>query len=152
MAEIKGIEREMVLRAVVPGLAATVLAFALGFVFADPNEAWSAALGVIVAVANFAAAALALGWAAGVSLPTVQLVVLGGFVVRLGIIIGLMFLLSMTSWFSAAAFGLAVAPATLLLFTYEAVVATRFTRIASAPTKTGSPAVASGRGIGGGRA
>src|SRR5690349_2222490 len=127
MAEIKGIEREMVLRAVVPGLAATVVAFALGYAFAGPAGAWSAALGVIVAVANFAAAALALGWAAGVSLPAVQLVVLGGFVVRLGIIVGLMFALSTTSWFSAAAFGLAVAPATLLLFAYEAVMASRFT-------------------------
>ena len=43
-------------------------------------------------------------------------IVLVGFVVRLGMIVGLMVALSITAWFSATAFGLAVAPATLLLF------------------------------------
>ncbi|HEY1330478.1 MAG TPA: hypothetical protein VGH10_03260 [Actinomycetota bacterium] len=143
MAKIVGVERDMVARAVVPGLAATALAFVFGYVFAGSNEAWSAALGVLVAVANFCAAAVALGWAAGESLPMVQLVVLGGFIVRLGIIIGLMFLLSTMSWFSAAAFGLAVAPATLLLFVYEAIVVSRSTHLVIEP-RDSAPAGRSG--------
>jgi hypothetical protein len=115
----------MVARALLPGAAATALAFILGLVFSDAATAWSAALGVAVALANFAVAAELLAWAAGVSLAMVQLVVLFGFIVRLGIIVGLMFLLSLTTWFSPLAFGLAVAPAWLLLFAYEAVLLTR---------------------------
>ena len=142
----------MVVRAVLPGLAATVVAFVLGLVIAGTDEAWSAALGVLVAVVNFVASALALGWAAGISLPTIQGVVLGGFIVRLGIIVGLMFLLSLTSWFSPVAFGLAVAPATLLLFLYEAVVASRYTRVAAGTPNPGARSVAGEHGAGGSRA
>jgi hypothetical protein len=115
----------MVARALLPGAAATALAFLLGLVFADAGTAWSAALGVAVALANFVAAAELLAWASTVSLAAVQLVVLAGFIVRLGIIVGLMFALSFTDWFSPLAFGLAVAPATLLLFAYEAVLVVR---------------------------
>src|SRR5207248_677518 len=118
-------EREMVARALPPGAAATALAFILGFVFAGGGGAWSAGLGVAVAVANFVASARLLAWAARVSLTAVQLVVLVGFLVRLGLIVGIMVALSLTAWFSKAAFGLAVAPATLLLFAYEAVLVVR---------------------------
>ena len=48
------------------------LAFVLGLVFSDAATAWSAALGVAVALANFAVAAELLAWAAGVSLAMVQ--------------------------------------------------------------------------------
>jgi hypothetical protein len=125
MERTKNPEREMVARALLPGAAAAVLAFVLGLAFADGRTAWSAALGVAVALANFVASAQLLGWAASVSLTAVQLVVLVGFVVRLGMIVGLMVALSITAWFSATAFGLAVAPATLLLFAYEALLLVR---------------------------
>ena len=115
----------MVVRALLPGAAAVVLAFVLGFAFVDGCTVWSAALGVAVALGNFVASAQLLAWAASVSLTAVQLVVLVGFVVRLGIIVGLMFALSAATWFSASAFGLAVAPATLLLFAYEAFLLVR---------------------------
>jgi hypothetical protein len=115
----------MVARALLPGAAAAALAFILGLAIADGGTAWSAALGVAIALGNFVASAQLLAWAGSVSLAAVQLVVLVGFVVRLGIIVGLMFALSMLGWFSAPAFGLAVAPATLLLFAYEALLLVR---------------------------
>jgi len=115
----------MVRRALLPGAAAAVLAFVLGYVFGGPGVAWSAFLGIAVAVANFAAGGWALGWAATVSLATIQLVVLVGFVVRLGIVVGIMALLSLTEWFSAAAFGLAVAPAWLALMIFESALVAR---------------------------
>ena len=99
----------MVARAMLPGAAAVAIAFVLGLAFAGPGVAFSAALGVLVAVANFAASGYLLSWAASISLTAVQLVVLGGFVLRLGAILGLMVALSFTHWFSAPAFGLAVA-------------------------------------------
>ena len=115
----------MVARAMLPGAAAVALAFVLGLAVAGPGVAFSAALGVLVAVGNFAASGYLLAWAASISLTVVQLVVLGGFVLRLGAILGLMVALSFTHWFSAPAFGLAVAPATLLVFVYESVLVLR---------------------------
>lgn len=115
----------MVARAILPGAAAVAIAFVLGLAFAGPGVAFSAALGVLVAVVNFAASGYLLSWAASISLTTVQLVVLGGFVLRLGAILGLMVSLSLTHWFSAPAFGLAVAPATLLVFVFESVLVIR---------------------------
>ena len=115
----------MVRRSLVPGAAAAVLAFVLGYVFGGPGVAWSAFLGIVVAVANFAAGGWALAWASGVSLAAIQLVVLVGFLVRLGIVIGIMALLSLTDWFSPAAFGLAVAPAWLALMVFESTLVAR---------------------------
>jgi hypothetical protein len=96
------------------------LATAVGLSAGGPGVAASAVLGVVVVVANFAAHGLSLAWAAGVSIIAVQVVALGGFVLRLGAIVGLMFLLSSVDWFSPLAFGLAVVPGTLALLAYEA--------------------------------
>jgi hypothetical protein len=52
-------------------------------------------------------------------------VALGGFAIRLGVVVAAMFALDTLSWFSPVAFGLAVVPATLLLLAYEAQLASR---------------------------
>lgn len=115
----------MVRRALVPGAVAAALAFILGYLFAGGDTAASASLGVAVVVVNFAAHGYSLAWAAGISVAVVQVVALAGFAVRLGIIVGLMFLLDGMAWFSALAFGLAVVPATLVLLVYEALLVVR---------------------------
>lgn len=109
----------MVARALWPGLAATALAFVLGYLFASAGVAASAAIGVAVVVANFAANGLSLARAARVSLTVLHAVALIGFVVRLGIIVGMLFALDRLAFFSPLAFGLAVIPATVLLLAYE---------------------------------
>ncbi len=110
----------MVRRGLVPGAAATVLALVAGLVAAGPGVGASAALGVAVVVANFSANGLALAWAAGVSPVAYQAVALGGYLVRIGVILGLLFGLARLSWFSAPAFGFAAIPAAVLLLAYEA--------------------------------
>lgn len=110
----------MVRRAIVPGAAASVLAAVLGGLFGGPGAAVSAAIGITVVLANFAAAGLSIAWASTISIGTVMAVALGGFFVRLGLIVAAMFALNTLSWFSPLAFGLAVAPATFLLLGYEA--------------------------------
>jgi hypothetical protein len=112
-------EKEMVTRAIVPGMVATVVAFVLGYLLGDGNAAWSAAIGVVVVVANFAASGLSLARAARVSLQVLYAVAMIGWVVRLGIIVALMAGLNQLSFFSPLAFGLAVMPATVLLLGYE---------------------------------
>ncbi|HEX6844216.1 MAG TPA: ATP synthase subunit I [Actinomycetota bacterium] len=113
-------ELTMVRRAIVPGVVALMVAAVAGWVLGGPEAAASAAIGIVVVLANFAAAGLSLAWASTVSVGAVMAVALGGFVVRLGVIVAVLFALDTLSWFSPLAFGLAVIPATLLLLGYEA--------------------------------
>lgn len=109
----------MVRRALIPGAAAVAVAFVAGLLVGGQSAAWSAAIGVVLVVANFSAHALSLAWASGVSVTAVQVVALVGFVVRLGTIVGLMFALNTLGWFSPHAFAFAVVPGTLALLAYE---------------------------------
>ncbi len=126
MAEItEQAERELVRRAVMPSAAAVLAALVIGWAVAGPAVGLSAAIGIAIVFANFAAHGLSLAWAARVSIVAVQVVALAGFVVRLGAIVAAMFALNALSWFSPLAFGLAVVPATLTLLIYEARLALR---------------------------
>jgi len=116
-------EREMVRRALLPGAAAVPLAAAVGLWLGGADAAASAAVGIFVVLANFAAHGLSLAWAAGVSVTAVHVVALVGVVVRLGAIVGLLFALDAFAWFSPLAFGLAVVPGTLALLAFEARLA-----------------------------
>ncbi len=110
----------MVRKALLAGGGALPLAYGAGFMAGGPDAALSAALGVAVVVANFAVHGWSLAWAAGVSIPAVQATALGGFVVRMGVIIGLLFGLDRTAFFSPLIFGLTVVASTLALLTFEA--------------------------------
>lgn len=118
-------ERVMVRRALVPSALAVAVAALVGLAASGPNAAASAAIGVAIVSLNFAAHGLSLAWASGMSIAAVHAVALGGFVVRLGVIVAAMFALNTMTWFSPLAFGLAVVPATLLLLVYEARLAIR---------------------------
>lgn len=115
----------MVRRALVPSALAVAVAALVGLAVSGPDAAASAAIGVAIVSLNFAAHGLSLAWASGVSVAAVHAVALGGFVVRLGVIVAAMFALNTMTWFSPLAFGLAVVPATLLLLVYEARLAIR---------------------------
>lgn len=113
----------MVRRALIPGVLAVPVAYGAGLLLGGAHAAISAAIGIVVVVANFAAHGLSLAWAAGVSITAVHVVALVGVVVRLGAVVGLMFVLNAFAWFSPVAFGLAVVPGTLVLLAYEAKLA-----------------------------
>jgi hypothetical protein len=110
----------MVRKALLVGAPGVGVAYAVALALADGDAALSAALGAVVVVANFAAHGLSLAWAAGVSVTAVQAVALGGFVVRLGIIAGLLFALDRLAFFSPLAFGLSAMIGTVILLGYEA--------------------------------
>jgi hypothetical protein len=110
----------MVRRALVPSLIALPVVYVAGLALSGPGAGASAAIGVLVVLANFAAHGISLAWASTVSIPAVHAVALIGPVVRIGVIVGLMFVLNTLAWFSPLAFGLAVVPGTLLLLVYEA--------------------------------
>jgi hypothetical protein len=120
MARTAEPERELVRRAAPYGFPAALLALFIGGLAAGWDVGWSAAVGVAVVGANFAASGLSLSWAAGISLTAVAAVVMGGFVLRMAVIVAILFVLDrLTDWFVPLAFGLAVVPATILLLIYE---------------------------------
>lgn len=110
----------MVRRALVPAIFAFGTAVGLGWILGGPGAAASAGIGIAIVALNFGAHGLSLAWASTISAGVVMGVALGGVVIRLGAIVASMFALNTLSWFSPAAFGLAVVPATLLLLGYEA--------------------------------
>ena len=83
------------------------------------GAAWSAAIAIGVVTANFVANAWSLAWAASVSPVMVSMVALGGFVLRLGIIVAVIVLLQQLAWFSMVAFLAALVPATVALLIVE---------------------------------
>ena len=109
----------MVRRALPFGAPAIALALLVGALIGRWGAGWSAAIGVAVVLLNFVANGLSLAWAAKVSLTAYAAVVMGGFVVRLGIIVAIMAVLNRFAFFSPLAFGLAVVPATILLLAFE---------------------------------
>jgi len=109
----------MVRRALPFGPPAIALAFGVGAAVGGWGIGWSAAIGATVVLLNFAANGLSLAWAAKVSLTAYAAVVMGGFIVRLGIIVAIMAVLNRFAFFSPLAFGLAVVPATVLLLAFE---------------------------------
>jgi len=115
----------MVRRARGPFVVVLPVAFLGGWAAGGPGAGASAAVGIALVYANFAAHGLSLAWASTISVTAVQAVAFGGFAVRLAAIVGAMFALNTLNWFSALAFGLAVVPATMLLLAYEARLAIR---------------------------
>jgi hypothetical protein len=113
-------EIELIRRAAPFAVLGAVLALAIGALAGGWDVGLSAAAGVCIVGLNFAASGFSLAWAARISLVAIAVVVMGGFVVRMSVILALMFALDrFASWFSPLAFALAVVPATILLLVYE---------------------------------
>lgn len=115
----------MVARALALGAAALPVVAGAGWWLGGPGAALSASLGVAIVVLNFAAHGMSLAWAAGVSPIALQVVALGGFLVRMGVIFGTLLALDRTDFFSPLAFGVSVAVGVLALLTYEARLVSR---------------------------
>lgn len=112
-------ERELVRRALPLAPPAAVIAFVVGGLAGGSDAGWSAALGVGVVAANFVVHGFSLAWAARISPTALFAVGLGGFGVRLALILAILAALNALSWFSAVAFIGAVIPATILLLAFE---------------------------------
>lgn len=96
-----------------------LLAFAMGLALGDEHAAWSALVGIAVVTANLMASAYPLAWAARISPTAVYVAGLGGFVLRLVVILVILVILDATSWFSPVAFVMAVVPATIVTLVAE---------------------------------
>jgi hypothetical protein len=112
-------ERELVRRAAPFAVPAAILAFVLGAIAGGSDVGWSAALGVAVVAANFIAYGLSLAWAARISPTMLFAVALGGYLLRLAMVVLIMVGLNTLEWFSPVAFIAAVIPATVALLGFE---------------------------------
>jgi hypothetical protein len=112
-------ERELVRRAAPFAVPAAILAFVLGTIADGSDVGWSAALGVAVVAANFVAYGLSLAWAARISPTMLFAVALGGYLLRLAVVVLIMVGLNTLEWFSPVAFIAAVIPATVALLGFE---------------------------------
>jgi len=112
-------EREMVRRALPLSIPALAAALVLGGALGGREAAVSAAIGVAVVFANFVAYGLSLAYAARISLTVLFAVGLGGFIVRLGIVVAIILGLEQLAWFSVVAFVAALVPTTIALLVFE---------------------------------
>ena len=112
-------ERELIRRISPFALPAAVAAFALGTLLDGTDAGWSAAIAIAVVYLNFVAHGASLALAASISPSVLYAVGLGGFLVRLGVIVAVIALLQQTDWFSIVAFIAALVPSTVALLVVE---------------------------------
>lgn len=112
-------ERELIRRISPFALPVAIVAFALGTLLDGTHAGWSAAIAIAIVYVNFAAHGSSLALAATISPTVLYAVGLGGFVVRLGVIVLVIALLQQTAWFSITAFIAALVPATVALLVVE---------------------------------
>jgi hypothetical protein len=112
-------ERELIRRISPFALPAALVAVALGAVLGGSDAAWSAAIAIGIVYVNFLAHGWSLALAAAISPMALYVVGLGGFVVRLGILVVTIALLERLNWFSLPAFLAALVPATIALLAVE---------------------------------
>ena len=132
-------ERDLAVRALVPGAALAVAAFVAGLAANGLRSGVSALLGVLLVSASFAVYVLALGRARRISGAALQAVVLGGWLVRLAVLVASLFAVKAAGG-DVAAFGFAAIAAALAVATYEAwvVMSGRLQPTASSSSGVGS--------------
>jgi cytochrome c biogenesis factor len=100
-------------------LPVAIGAFALGTLIDGTDAGWSAAIAIAVVYLNFVAHGSSLALAASISPTVLYAVGLGGFLVRLGVIVAVIAFLRQTDWFSIVAFIAALIPSTVALLVVE---------------------------------
>ena len=113
--------KETVARAIYIG-PALVLLFGL---LRGWDGAWSAALGVVIVVANFLLAGAILSISLRISLQAYHAAALIGFLLRLGLFVGAVYLIATLVEVDRIAFGISAVVSYIALLSWEAVSITR---------------------------
>lgn len=112
-------ERELIRRISPFAIPVAVLAFVLGALIDGTAAGWSAVVAIAVVLANFVAYGWSMAWAATISPVIVYAVGLGGYILRLGLVVVIIALLRELEWFSVVAFVAALVPSTIALLVVE---------------------------------
>ncbi|HEY6567785.1 MAG TPA: hypothetical protein VI341_09745 [Actinomycetota bacterium] len=100
-------------------MPAIALVAVIAGVVAGADAALSAGLAIILVFANFVFFAVSVAYAARISLTLLYGVALGGFLVRMAILVVLLLLLQQLAWFSIVAFIAAFVAGTVVLLSVE---------------------------------
>src|SRR3954465_12273033 len=92
------VERELVFDIAKHGLIAAPVIIGLAAIFRGGPGAASAALAVGVVIANLALSGATLSWAARTSLNLLMIAALGGFLLRMGVVVGIIALVRHEPW------------------------------------------------------
>jgi hypothetical protein len=114
-------ERQMAVRALVPGAVVAAAAFVIGFLVNGSLAGLCALLGVAVVCVSFAVYVVVLGRARRMSAGALQGAVLGGWLLRLALVVGALAVVKAAGG-DVAAFGFAAIATALAVATYEAWV------------------------------
>ena len=101
------------------GLPLAPVAVAVAALVAGADGALSAGVGLVLVVANFAAAAASLAWAARINLGVLMGVALFGYLVRISALFGAVLLLRDLDWVHLASLGVTLVVAHLGLLAWE---------------------------------
>ena len=112
-------ELELVRRVLPLSLPAIAVVALVAGLVGGTDAAISAGLAVVLVFANFVFFAASLAYAARISLTLLYGVALGGFLVRMAILIVLLLLLEQLAWFSVPAFVAAFVVGTVVLLSVE---------------------------------
>jgi hypothetical protein len=111
----------MAIRALVPGAVMAAAAFVIGFAVNGLTAGVCALLGVVLVSASFAVYVMVLGRARKVSAGAMQAATLGGWLVRLGLIVAALAIVKAVGG-DVAAFGFAAIATAIAVAVYEAWV------------------------------
>jgi ATP synthase protein I len=112
-------ERELVHRALPFIAPVAIVSFVVAASIGGGDAGWSAVIGVAVVTGNFLTSALSIAWAARISPAMIAAVALGGFLLRIVVLVVALVLLNTLFWFSPLAFALTVVPTTIALIAFE---------------------------------
>ena len=114
------VERDIAIDIVKRGLLVSPVVIAIAGLVRGVDGALSAAIALVIVLANFLVAALIVSWAAGISLKAAGIAAATGYVVRLGVIVLALFALRNVSWIDFPTLGVTLVAAHLGLLTWEA--------------------------------
>jgi len=114
------VERDIAIDIVKRGLLVSPVVIAIAGLVRGVDGALSAAIALVIVLANFLVAALIVSWAAGISIKAAGIAAATGYVVRLGVIVLALFALRNVSWIDFPALGVTLVAAHLGLLTWEA--------------------------------
>lgn len=119
MPEAPPVERQLVGDMLRRGLPAVPVVVLLAAVIWGRDGALSAAYGLAVVALNLLASAAMLGWAARVSPAAVMMTALGGFLLRMGLVLLALFAVRDQSWVAFVPLGITVLVSHLGLLFWE---------------------------------
>jgi hypothetical protein len=113
------VERQLAFDMVRRGLLVAPVLVLLATLVWGGDGAWSALVAIAIVLANLVLAAVSLSWAARVSLTLLYVAALGGFLVRMGLVVAVVFAVKEQPWIDLTALGICVLVTHLGLLVWE---------------------------------